>query len=401
MAKFDTGSGLRAKIGRWSAVALLCATAGGGVYHTSQVHAQTRAGAAAQASEPLPPAPDLPGRTLGFVVTYFSLAMYQGEDACPNGLNKVLTTEAFLAAQTPAERDRLLEGQGANGARELNVKMVQRGPNGENVCKAPWVVKDAKLVTLSGDRNDGIDLDGWKGSGAAPADVCPQKQYVGDDGSRGIDNQFGRINACLSGYREKTGSLAAFQLEQMRNGLWSMLIEISGVQNTQNDPDIVVDIYTGQDQMPKDPAGNILSGASLSPKTDKKFHQRFRGRLVNGTVQAERGEKLFIPDSFRSSLPPHAIYQPQIKLTLLPDGGAKGYLGGYRDLNEMFPRSTGMTGFEESTTGYSCDGMYHTLRRFADGAKNAAGTCDRISSAYRIEAIPAFVVHPERQVSAK
>jgi hypothetical protein len=395
MKTFRVGSASKAQVSR-GAVALVCVIAVAGVYQASVVHAQARAGAAATAPVPLPPAPDLPGRSLGFLVTYFSLAMHQGDDACPKGLNQVLTSDAFLATQSPAERARLEENQ-----REMYRKMVQRGPKGENVCKVHSASKDALLVTMSGNRNDGLDLDGWNGAGRAPVGTCAQKQYIGDDGARGVDNQLGRIHACLAGFREKDGAMAAYQLEQMRSSQWMILIEVSGVQDTRNDPDVVVDVYGGKDPMVKDPAGNILSGASLSPKNDRKWHARLSGRILNGVIEARSGDKLVIPNGFVAALPPYAIHQPQVRLTLQADGGAKGYLGGYRDLDELDVSS--MDGSQENTSGYSCDGMYNTLRKFADGGRNAAGACDRISAAYRVRAIPTFVVHPERttQVSSR
>src|SRR5579863_2361102 len=76
-----------------------------------------------------------PGHKLGFVVTYFYHAMYQGPDACPHGMQPIASTEAFLANLSPAERVRL---QKPENQRELFEKMSERGPHGENVCKAPW-----------------------------------------------------------------------------------------------------------------------------------------------------------------------------------------------------------------------------------------------------------------------
>lgn len=337
-----------------------------------------------------PVVPDLPGRKLGFLVTYFSAAMYQGEGSCPTGMHKVVTVDDYLAKVAPAERQRLLLP--AN-QRELAVKMVERGPNGENLCRAPWAVKDAQLTTLSGDRNDGLDLDGWKGSGSAPANVCAQKQYVGDDGEPGVDNQYGRIFACVGGLREK-GTVAPFFVEQMRTGSWSMLIEVSGVQDARNDTDVIIDIFGGADPMPKDSAGNILANGSLSAKPDPNLHTRLTGAIRDGVLTTDVSKEVTFPSNTNPSRPPISLFRSKLKLTLLPDGKAKGYLGGYMDIRSLFTPGA-LDGGQESLSGYSCEGMYHSLRRYADGKSDPqAATCDQISAAYRIEAVPAFVIRP-------
>ena len=94
-------------------------------------------------------------------MTSFYFAMYQGKDACPTGMQVVPNTKELLASKPAEERDRLLRPENRH---ELYALMVQRGPKGENMCKTPWAVSDAPLKTLSGDRNDGLNLDGWDGT---------------------------------------------------------------------------------------------------------------------------------------------------------------------------------------------------------------------------------------------
>lgn len=79
-------------------------------------------------------APDLPGRKLGFVVTYFWYAMYQGPDACPSGMAHVTTSKEFLEGKPAAERDRLLRPE---NRKELFHMMDLRGPKGKTSAKPP------------------------------------------------------------------------------------------------------------------------------------------------------------------------------------------------------------------------------------------------------------------------
>jgi hypothetical protein len=356
-------------------------------------------GGAAVAATPSPPVQvatsSPPGHRLGFVVTYFYYAMYQGDGACPKGVAPIKSSQEFLAKFAPDERERLLRPESRH---ELFQKMVERGPNGENVCKNPEVVPDPQMPTLAGDRNDGLDLDGLQDDSATSSYTCAHKQYVGADGRAGVDNQLGRIYACLSGVREK-GTLVPYFTQTMRNGMWSMLIDVSGVDDPRNDPDVTVDIYAGDDTMVKDPNGQVLAGASLTPKSDPKFHRQLKGAIRDGVLETISIADLIIPDIMLSNrLPPMRIDKPRLKLTLLENGTAQGYLGGYIDAKQYTEPAVERNGESEQYTGVSCDGIYYAAKKFADGARDpATGQCHALSTAFRIEAIPAFIVHPDLQ----
>jgi hypothetical protein len=346
------------------------------------------------AKEPSAKAPALrapPGKKLGFVVTYFYYAMYQGPDACPKGMQPIQTSSEFLKKFSPEERARLLRPE---NTREVYRKMAERGPNGENVCKTPWAAPDPQMYTLSGDLNDGLDLDGSADASHSDDYTCPHKQYVGSDGQAGVDNQIGRILACTSGFREK-GTIVPYFTQVMRDGMWSMLIDISGVDDVRNDPDVTVDFYTGDDTMVKDPSGKVLAGASLAPKTDPKFHRQVKGRIKNGVLETVPIEDLVIPDiMLTSARPPMRIERPRLKLTLQEDGNAKGFLGGYVSIKEYTDGGQGDAS-GEAYTGVLCNGMYYAAKKYADGAKNPkTGQCEALSASFRMEAVPAFIVHP-------
>ena len=343
---------------------------------------------ATQASHGAPP-----GHKLGFVVTYFYNAMYQGPDACPHGMEPIPSSEEFLANQPPAERVRL---QKPENARELYRKMAERGPHGENICLKPSVAPPPVMYTLQGKRNDGLNLDGSKDPNHSDSYTCPHEKSVDENGQFGVDNQLGRVLACISGMREK-GTLAPYFTTQMRSGMWSMLIDVTGVDDVRNDPDVTVDIYAGDDNMVRDSSGNVLSGASLTAKADPKLHRQFKGHIKDGVLETTPIEELFIPDIMLTSrLPPWAIEKARLKLTLLPNGNAKGFLGGYMPIGHY--SGSGGDAQGEHFTGTPCNFMYWAVKQYADGAKNPkTGQCEAISTSFRIEAIPAFVVRPDKQ----
>jgi hypothetical protein len=276
--------------------------------------------------------------------------------------------------------------------------MVERGPHGENVCRNPEAVPDPQMLTLAGDRNDGLDLDGFQDDKATSPYTCAHKQYNGADGRVGVDNQVGRMHACLSGVREK-GTLVPYFTQTMRNGMWSMLIDVSGVDDRHNDAEVTVDIYAGDDTMVKDPNGQVLSGASLTPKSDPMFHRQLQGAIRDGVLQTDVIDDLVIPDIMLSNrLPPMRIERPRLRLTLRDNGTAEGYLGGYIDAKQYTVPQKSNNGEGEQYTGVTCDGIYYAATKFADGGRDpATGQCHTLSTAFRIEAIPAFVVHPDSQ----
>lgn len=333
-----------------------------------------------------------PGRTLGFVATYFYYAMHQGDDACPKGTQPIQTSADFLKKFPEKERARLLKPE---NQRELYTKMAERGPNGENVCKFPLSAPDPQMYTLAGDRNDGLDLDGSADDDHAGDYTCAHKQFVGDDGRPGVDNQVGRMYACLAGVREK-GTLTPYFTQVMRDGMWSMLIEVSEVDDVRNDNAVTVDLYAGEDTMVKDGSGNVLTGASLAPKPDPKFHRRVQGRIVEGVLETPPIKDMLIPDIMLTSrMPPMLFERPRLKLTLLENGNAKGYLGGYMPVTQYIGRQDEASG--EAYTGVLCNGIHYAAMKFADGGRDPkTGKCSTMSTAFRIEAIPAFIVHPDR-----
>jgi len=332
------------------------------------------------------------GGKLGFVVTYFYYAMYQGPDACPQGMQPIQTSEDFLKKYPADERAKL---QRPENKRELYRKMSERGPKGENVCKTPWAAPDPQMYTLAGDRNDGLDLDGSKVDTSSDDYTCPHKQYVGEDGQIGVDNQVGRMFACAKGLREK-GTLTPYFTQVMRDGMWSMLIDVSGVDDLRNDPDVTVDFYAGDDTMMKDPSGKVLAGASLAPKTDPKFHRQVRARIKNGVLESVPIADLVIPDIMSNRSPPITIERPRLKLTLLENGAAKGFLGGYIPIKQYTREGEDAAG--EAYSGTLCNGTYYAAIKLADGAKDPkTGQCEALSASFRIEAIPAFIVHPDKE----
>jgi hypothetical protein len=84
-----------------------------------------------------------------------------------------------------------------------------------------------------------------------------------------------------------------------------------------------------------------------------------------------------------------------LRLQLLPNGNMKGLLAGYLDMPDM-DMTAGTKQASAEMVKYDCPSIYQAIRRYADGYKDpTTGKCTALSTAYEIEAIPAFVIHPE------
>src|SRR5688572_3997395 len=82
--------------------------------------------------------PKDPGpKTKGFVVSHFLPAVYDGHDACPEGLAEGPDEDAVLSKFTTKERARLRRGE---NWQELWAVMRHRGPLGMDACYVPAAV---------------------------------------------------------------------------------------------------------------------------------------------------------------------------------------------------------------------------------------------------------------------
>ncbi len=345
-------------------------------------------------------APAQAAQTLGFVVTWFGLANNQGAGDCPEGPTVKTDEQAMLSRLPAKERARLLLTQ---NTRERFQFLTARGPDGIDACQHPEAVVEPPLRTVQGKTAYGVDLDGV-GSGARTPNTCAHENFTGLDGTPGVDNQFSRVTGCMFGLREDGvgGYIEKYFNSVMRDGNWAILIELKGVDNTKDDPDVEVGIYKSADPMVRDAQGtNILSGASLQIGDDPHYQQHTRGKIVNGVLTTDPVD-IFVEPSKNYIKPEMLFRDGRLKLELAADGTAKGVLAGYIDWKQQFHTKSRAGAFAEMATGYTCPALYAALKANADGHPDPkTGQCTTISSAYLIEAIPAFVIHPEKAKAAE
>ena len=88
----------------------------------------------------------------------------------------------------------------------------------------------------------------------------------------------------------------------------------------------------------------------------------------------------------------------RLRLELLPDGRARGLFAGYQDVANFYDINGGhrLARSASHFLGFTCPGLYAAAQRMADGHPDPeTGACTSLSTALEVEALPAFVIHPE------
>jgi hypothetical protein len=347
----------------------------------------------------LQPAPAGP-TTKSYVLTWFAVANYVNDAQCEK-LNDKPTEDDYYALMTKEEADKERAENAKHGGPSFESgQMQQRGPHKLNVCLLPGIVKDPGQNLPRSGVARGFNLDGNDGSGRAPSGVCPHKDFVSEDGEPGIDNQLFAAVGCNPGYEGEKGFMMQFVNNQMHDGLLSILLQITGMKDAQNDRSVDVSIFYSLDPMIKNSNGAAIGSdytfrVAQEPEYTHYF-TRLHGRVKDGVLTTDPIKAYHMYLTGYGT--PHELNlaKGRMRLKFMPDGSVTGIVGGYEDWRVFASRQGAEGYFSEQ-----CPAVYNALRHAADGLKDpATGLCDGISAAYDIKGIPAFIA-PATQIEAK
>lgn len=243
--------------------------------------------------------------------------------------------------------------------------------------------------TYEGKIAAGINLDGKTG----------KHDFSGPDGSRGVDNQLWRAVGCVRVFRE--GSERPTAKKTFISARAPTLIEVRGIDDATNDPEVTVNIYAAADPVVRDARGEALSRASFTLDPDPTLRATVRGRIENGVLTTEPADLRFnykeqIVDS------PRLFRAARLRATFKPDGTIDGGIYGYYDLASYYDSIEQMTQNGADLSGVSCPGVRQAIDRLADGFKDRrTGRYTAISSAYQFFGVPAFVIPDSRAIAAR
>jgi hypothetical protein len=335
--------------------------------------------------------------TLGFVITTWNTAIYESKfiDECPEGFN-VGYDELWWRGLSKEERGRLTEN-GLKTRLDRYFNAIRRGPNGEDVCMNPTVVKDPPLLTVEGKLSYGMDLDG-PANGGDGSKSCKHEQFTGLNGEPGIDNQMYRLLGCIYGFRSYGQFEVNANENRKSNGNGMTLIEVTGVDDPRNDPDVTVAIYRSIDQYTLDGSGNFLPFASYridAPGGVPRYGSTLKGKIENGVLTTEPGDA-HVPFYGNYTYMNQLIRDMRLRLEIAEDGAtASGMAAGYYDVDQLMFYIGGL-GPIASTAISNCPSIYVAAHELADGYPDPqTGKCTALSSAYNFKAVAAFIIRPK------
>ena len=325
-------------------------------------------------------------RTLGFVIEALTPAFYQAPEGseCPDGLQ---LNELDMFAKAFPSKEAQADFIKKNGFYYF------RGPHRENAWLYPERVtepvpyKEVKSKVGLGRNLDG-DVDGQ-----GTATTCPHENFVDTQGKRGIDNQLYRVLGCHAGWKPG-GPLISFQKDYIitDSKFFRILLEVSDVDDTVNDPDVLVSVYRGHDDLVRDDTGRSVPWQTQT--VDARHPEvitRHRGYIKEGVLHTKDG--LIRTPMIRVTTPTEFRIDGHFEIKLAGDR-AEGMLVGYHNIETFWKdyRHSGMGG--ASVVVQTGPNTYKALKHYADGDRDpVTGQCRAISAAYQVEATAVFLRH--------
>ena len=254
----------------------------------------------------------------------------------------------------------------------------------------PFAAHDPGQPQVVSKISDGFDLDNNPKTGG----------FTSAAGIRGIDNALYRAWGCDAPFRNPaSGTLDLRENTQMQEGLYTVVIRISGNQDPMNDSDATVEIGYSPDKIVRDARANVAPDYSYRiVKTEQ--YTKLKAKIRNGVVESEQVARLHVPRIgwFPDQMGDADFHKGRLSLAIAADGrAASGFVGGYRNWLDLLAENTfAQTGAEQGIRDHEdAVGLYYALKRNADGmADPKTGRNTGISMAYRIAAVPAHVVDP-------
>lgn len=321
------------------------------------------------------------GETRSFVVHWIAYAADMADDQCTDINVRPAQDDyyALLPADVAAAERQQKDADGGVGY--INGEMELRGPGRMNATLLPGIVPDPGLILARSTTARGLDLDGKRG----------RSSFRGEDGLKGVDNELFRVMGCIKGHMGHKGFHPQYANESRRNGLVSIMVDVSGIDDFENDDRVYVSVLYSDDPMAKNADGSIiLPDYTYRLSEDPQFGYysfRFPARIVDGVIETERVERFQINMGQEPEL---TLHDAGMRLLILPDGSLKGVLGGYQDWRRIVAGNGSST--TEVNYGLTVPGLYNALRRHADGMPDpVTGEFHGISSAYDIEGVPAYL----------
>ncbi len=369
---------------------------------------------------------------LGYVFTYFWPAVYESPEDCPDGPTPGIR-DFTLASLSPADRVRYGKVENASGLTDIavldgNIDLYNRSHGVADKGKVPGLLQELltarakadrhceepeafadrfplEMRTVKGKHAYGMNLDGNK----SPARTCQAEQFTTPDGrTKGVDNQFYRLIGCIAGYRRdsKWGAQAFedYHHGARKDGQMTIVMEITGIDDSRNDDEVQVGLYSSMDPTLYDADGGGIANSSYTITENRWYRNMLRGKIVDGVLHTQPAE-IHLEFAWATMRTEYLFRDARLELPLKPEPGknvSQGLLGGYYDLLAIWSTYFGTSANAEQLGNYSCPAVWKKIKELADGFRDPkTGACTALSSAFKIEMKPAFIIHSKREGEAR
>lgn len=340
----------------------------------------------------------------GYVVDNYEPAFHYGGrngtegvgSDCPKGTIPILDYKTVLKTSWRTNEEvaklTLPVSAGGEGEKVISPAMQHRGFRRDiDSYINPFTAPDPGMQQVTGRIAEGFNLDGNVRTGG----------FTSPSGERGIDNAFYRAWGCIMSYRGMPyhAYLSQRANDKMLDGLYTMVIRLSGSGDPMNDDNVTFEVGYSPDHVVKDAAGNLIRDVSFRLARSQQY-TRLKARIRDGVLETAQADLRLPAFSWGETNRGEVLFQKaRVRLVLDRDGGLQGLLGGYRDWREEYARDTFNvpSGGATRETYYHQNqiAMYYALKRNADALPDPrTGRNTAISAAFRFTARPAFVVDP-------
>ena len=329
-----------------------------------------------------------------FVVSWFTPAIYSQDGDCPGRNPSIDGIYRFAIRQlgvSPQEEERLFEKfVGTTGGDEADEIIINRARiNGKpvNAYANPLASPDPDMFTVTGTKSFGFDLDGKVG---------PKSFEEAETQEKGIDNEFFRAMGCHTGmrafYPNRPLQGGEYQWDTIRLTQPAWLVTITG-EDLSRDGDVTVTFQRALESTKWDALSQTRADMTYRIDPNPRSHSVAKAHLKNGVITTAE------PFKFNMVADPYYVQEfrfrdARIRLKLLPNGNLDGFVGGYQPYDDPYWGVANGGIALECCAGIDFIGMYHTLKKLADAYPDEKGQNTHISTAYRIEGVPAFTVEP-------
>jgi hypothetical protein len=229
----------------------------------------------------------------------------------------------------------------------------------------------------------GFDVDGVV-SEDGDDESCGHADFVSPDGTKGIDNQLALITPLFD--TVGIGAVEGFVQAAVEQGGLLIMWEVKGVDDTQNDDEVLVRLRFGTGKPLLGTDGLLLSGQTFHINPDSP-EREVKGSIVDGQLRTEVFEAVLPIVVFEVAYE-LIIYEARMTADVSYDGGlVNGILGGRVTIENLLT----IAERAELEAGGIYEAVTFLLDGMADMSPNEDGECQDLSAALTFTSVSGFL----------